>query len=254
MPQVDHRTERYGPFETQAGDLHLPLGPRPAVVCLLHGGFWRVPHGRDQMTAISQDLASKGFAVWNLGYRRLGEPGGGWPGTFDDVVSGIEHLARLVEQGVDLDLDRVVLADHSAGGQLALWAAAHRFAGKNTASRVRIAAVAGQAAVTDLVRAHDLGLGGGAVEALLGGRPLDRPETFASASPLAKLPLGVPQLILHGTADAVVPIEISREYVRAAREAGDRVEFRELSGAGHMDYLDPSSEANAALRAWLTCF
>jgi acetyl esterase/lipase len=90
------KTERYGPLESQEGDLYLPARTRPPVVCLLHGGFWRMPHGRDQLHAVAEDLARRGFAVWNLEYRRLGTPSGGWPGTFDDVVVGIEHLSRWV--------------------------------------------------------------------------------------------------------------------------------------------------------------
>src|SRR6266850_1075616 len=147
------RTERYGPFEDQEGDLFLPAGPRPAVVCLLHGGFWRMPHGRGQMTAIAQDLARRGLAVWNLEYRRLGASTGGWSGTFDDATAGIGHLASLVADGIDLDLDRVTVVGHSAGGHLALWSAARRRSDSRksgVAERVRIRAAVGLAPVADL--------------------------------------------------------------------------------------------------------
>ncbi|MCM2316459.1 MAG: alpha/beta hydrolase, partial [Thermoanaerobaculia bacterium] len=153
------RTERYGPHDGQEGDLHIPSRSRPPVVCLLHGGFWRMPYGRSQFDAVAHDLARRGFAVWNLEYRRLGAPTAGWPGTFDDVLAGIEHLARFAEEGVDLDLDRVAVIGHSAGGHLALWAAARQRAdeGSGIARRVRISAVAGLAPVADLVDAHSLG-------------------------------------------------------------------------------------------------
>lgn len=212
-----------------------------------------MPYGRNQMIAIAGDLAGYGFAVWNLEYRRLGAPAGGWPGTFDDVVTGIEHLASLVANGVDLDLTRVTVVGHSAGGQLALWAAARQRAGWPDAAtpRVRIAAVVGQAPVADLIRAYDLGVGGSVVAELLGGAPTDQSARYQAVSPLALLPLGVPQFLIHGTADDVVPIEITRTYTQAARTAGDRVEFQELTGAGHMEYLDPSSGAHLALRRWL---
>jgi acetyl esterase/lipase len=212
-----------------------------------------MPYGRDQMTAIAQDLALRGFAVWNMEYRRLGEPSSGWPGTFDDVIMGIDHLAQMVANGVDLDLTHVAVVGHSAGGQLALWAAARQAAGwpNPTKPHVRIAAVAGLAAVTDLVRAHDLGIGGSAIAEFMGGTPVEQRAHYESASPLALLPLGVPQLILHGTADELVPIDFARAYAQAAREAGDKVEFLELAGAGHMDFLDTSSEAHAALCSWL---
>ncbi len=212
-----------------------------------------MPYGRDQMTNIAQDLALHGFAVWNLEYRRLGAPTSGWPGTFDDVMMGIEHLADMVANGVNLDLTRVVVVGHSAGGQLALWAAARQRTGwpNHAESRVRIAAVVGQAAVADLARAYDLGVGGSAVAELMGGAPADQPERYKLASPRALLPLGIPQLVIHGTADDFVPIEIARAYVQAALDAGDKVEFLELADAGHMDYLDPSSKAHAALCSWL---
>lgn len=253
MPPFVLRTESYGSLNTQEGDLYLPPGPNLPVVCLLHGGFWRMPYGRDQMTNIAQDLALQGFAVWNFEYRRLGASTCGWPDAFHDVTMGIEHLAGMIANGINLDLTRVVVVGHSAGGQLALCAAARQRTGwqNNTESRVRIAAVIAQAAVADLVRAYDLGVGGNAVAELMGGAPADQQERYEFASPRALLPLGIPQLVLHGTADDVVPIEISRAYAQAALNAGDKVEFLELAGAGHMDYLDPSSKAHAALCSWL---
>ena len=212
-----------------------------------------MPYGRDQMTDIAQDLARRGFAVWNLEYRRLGAHAGGWPGTFDDVIAGIEHLGRLVARGIDLDLQRVAVVGHSAGGHLALWVAAKRRHDEMSGAtdRVQIRAAVGLAPLADLVRAHELGVGGGAVAELLGGAPADQPARYREASPHAMVPLGVRQLIIHGSADDVVPIEVARGYIRAARAAGDRVELLELPRLGHMEYLAPSSAAHAALCDWL---
>lgn len=208
-----------------------------------------MPYGRDQMIAIAEDLVRRGFAVWNLEYRRLGAPTGGWPGTFDDVIAGMDRLARFSAEGIDLDLDRVVVSGHSAGGHLALWTAARRR--REKPGGIRIRAVVGQAPLADLVRAHELGVGGTAVRELLGGTPAEHPERFRSASPQALLPLGVPQLVIHGTSDDIVPVEISRRYAQAARAAGDEVELVELPDAGHMDFLDPASSAHRALCGWL---
>lgn len=242
---------RYGPLPAQVGDFHLPPVPRPPVACLLHGGFWRMPHGRDQMTAVAEDLAARGFAAWNLGYRRLGEPGGGWPGTLDDVAAGITHLARLVDEGVALDLDRVVVVGHSAGGHLALWAGARLGPREAALPRVRVRAAVGLAPIADLARAYELEVGGRVVAEFIGGPPAAHPDRCRAASPMEMLPLGTRQLILHGTADTAVPIELSRRYARAATAAGDIVELIELPNTGHMEYLSPGSEAHATLCRWL---
>lgn len=243
---------RYGSSPDQEGDLHRPPAHRPPVVCLLHGGFWRMPYGRDQLEAIAGDLASRGFAVWNLGYRRLGTPGAGWPGTFEDVAAGLDHLARLSADGVDLDLDRVTVVGHSAGGHLALWAAGRSRARDRQLPPVRVLAVAGLAPIADLARAWEQQIGGEAVAELLGGPPSRHPERYRAASPIEMLPLGVPQLVLHGTADDAVPVELSRGYARAARAAGDSVELIEFADTGHMEFLDPNSAAHAALCRWLS--
>jgi acetyl esterase/lipase len=244
------RTFRYGAALEQEGDLYLPGRARPPVVCLLHGGFWREMYRRDQMIAIGEDLAARGFAVWNLEYRRLGT-GGGWPGTLQDVAAGIDHLAELAAGGTDLDLTRVTTVGHSAGGHLALWAAARERAIGVTA-RVPLAAAVGLAPVADLVESHRLGLGRGVVGDFLGGSPAEQAGRYRAASPRALLPLGVPQLIVHGTADDTVPVEITRGYAAAAKAAGDAVTLVELPNRGHFDFLDPTSEAHAILCRWLS--
>jgi acetyl esterase/lipase len=211
-----------------------------------------MPYGRDQLTAVAEDLASRGFAVWNIGYRRLGAPGGGWPGTFEDVAAALDHLIAPLEEGVSLDLDRVVVAGHSAGGHLALWLAAEsRRPELASRLRVRPLAVAGLAPIADLRKLAALAAGSGAVAELLGGSPEAFPARYAAASPVERLPLGLPQLVLHGGMDEALPIDLSRDYVAAARNRGDDVRFLELPRAGHMDFVDASSEAHAALCSWL---
>ena len=250
-------TIAYGPSPAQVGDLYLPTldteavaagAARPTLpaICLLHGGFWRMPWGRDHIAPLAADFAQRGFVVWNLEYRRVGAPGGGWPGTLQDVVSGIEHLATMAAQGVALDLDRVTVLGHSAGGHLALWAAAAL-----DRRRGHLAAAVGLAPVADLVLAHELGCGSGAVRDFLGGSPQDQRPRYESASPALRLPLGIRQLIIHGTHDDDVPVEISRRYVTASRAAGDDIEFMELPGVSHMELVSPQGLAHEALCGWL---
>ncbi|MET0594840.1 MAG: alpha/beta fold hydrolase [Polyangiaceae bacterium] len=245
------KTISYGPSPDQVADLYHPGTSCPPVVCLLHGGFWRMPYGRDQMTAIADDLASRGLAVWNLEYGRLGGSATAWPAVMVDVAKGIDHLAQLFEEGVDLDLARITVVGHSAGGHLALWVAGRHRSTLAGTPKVRVTAAVGLAPIADLALAHTTRVGGDVVAQLIGGTPTEHPERLQASSPIEMVPLGVRQLILHGTDDPVVPVDLSRRYARAAREAGDKVEFIELLGSGHMEFLDPNSQAHKILARWL---
>ena len=241
---------RYGRRRSQAGELFLPAGPGPhPVAVLLHGGFWQAAFGRGLMAEVSADLAANGVAAWNLEYRRIGG-GGGWPATFEDVAAGIDALAAIP----DLDLTRVTAVGHSAGGHLALWAAARPglpAGAPGAAPAVVVTAAVAQAGVLDLAGADRLGLGGRAVSQLLGGRVDQVPDRYRLASPLERLPLGVPQLLVHGRRDGHVPAEGSERYAEAARAKGDRVDLAILPDAGHMDLIDPASPGWALVREWL---
>jgi acetyl esterase/lipase len=227
---------RYGQHPDQVANLHLPDGTPPfAVVVLIHGGFWRDRHDRTLMTPLAQDLAARGYLAWNVEYRRVGQEGGGWPGTFDDLAAAVHALAGVAEA----DRERVVAVGHSAGGHLALWLAA----------RGLVAAAASQAGVADLVAGADLG--DGAARALLGGGPDEVPDRYAAASPAARLPLGVPQLLVHGRRDDVVPPGQSERYAEAAAAAGDRVELALLPDADHFDVIDPAHEAWRLTVEWI---
>ena len=226
---------RYGSHPDQVANLHLPAvegGPWPCVI-LIHGGFWRERWDRTLMTPLALDLAQRGFAAWNIEYRRVGQEGGGWPGTFDDVAAAADALADIAE----VDQARLVAVGHSAGGHLALWL------GARTSGRVRVRAAVSQAGVADLAQAHADDLGNGAVAALLGGGPDEFPDRYARASPAALVPLGAAQLLVHGAADDVVPPTQSRAYAERARAAGDDVELVEIAGANHFDVVDPAHEA-----------
>jgi acetyl esterase/lipase len=233
-------TIAYGRHPDQVANLHLPFGDGPfPVVVLLHGGFWRSRWDRTLMTALAHNLVGRGIAAWNVEYRRVGQEGGGWPGTLLDVAAAVDRLAELDQ----IDADRVATCGHSAGGHLALWLAARHRLPENAAGAspvVQPRAAVGLAAVTDLADCHARGLGDGAVDELLGGDPGDVPDRYAVADPLPLAPLGIRQLLVHGDHDEVVPVDQSRSYARAA---GAEAELVEVRGADHFDVIDPAHEA-----------
>jgi acetyl esterase/lipase len=250
---IEPRTYEYGARRDQFGELTPPPSAAPwPVAVLLHGGFWRARYDLRLEDQLVRDLTERGWAAWNLEYRRLGRLSrGGWPATLEDVAAGIDQLGRIDEP---LDLARVVAIGHSAGGQLALWAAARRGlpAGAPGAEpSVRPAAAISQAGVVDLREAARLGLSRHAAATLLGGPPTKCPERYDVASPLERLPLGLPHLLVHGDADDVVPITLARSYADRASHAGDACELVELAGCGHYEHLDPSSRAWATVVRWL---
>jgi acetyl esterase/lipase len=234
------RPERhaYGRARSQRADLYLPPaeGPHPVVV-LLHGGYWRSRYGKSLMRGLAGDLARRGHAAWNVEYRRIGRHGGGWPMTFEDVGAAIDLLAEIGDGR--LDLDRVDAVGHSAGGQLAFWAAAR------PDPSVEVRRVVAQSAVCDMVRA------GAPAAELLGGTPDEVPDRFAATDPMQLIPLSKPTLLVHGAEDETVPLKRSRLYAEAAREAGDPVELVEPSPGHHRVHIDPRSDAWRVVAEWL---
>ncbi len=204
---------------------------------LLHGGFWRAPFKRSIMSALAIDLAGRGWATWNVEYRRGGS-GGGAVESLDDVRAAIDALES---PDVHLDAASVLVIGHSAGGQLALCAA-----------RIpAVTAVLSLAGVCDLVAAADEAIGDGAVIEFIGAAPAQRPDAYAIADPMQRLPTGVTVLLAHGDADDRVPVQLSRDYAAAARAAGDSCELLELAGVGHFAVIDPRSNAWAQIASRL---
>jgi acetyl esterase/lipase len=227
---VVKQTYRYGPGPEHEGDLLLPAGDRPhRVAVLLHGGFWRAPFKRSIMDALAIDLARRGWATWNVEYRRGGS-GGGASETTDDVRAAIGALERL---GQPLQTSRLLVIGHSAGGQLALCAA----------SIPAVASVVSLAGVCDLVAAAKDGIGDNAVIEFIGASPAQRPDAYAVADPMQQLPTGTEVLLAHGDADDRVPVALSRGYAVAARTAGDNCDLLELPGVDHFAVIDPRSDA-----------
>ena len=249
------RTVAYGPDPSQCADLNLPHAPGPhPVMVLLHGGSWRSQYGKRVMRGLVGDLLARGWATWNVEYRRVGN-GGGWPETFLDVAGAIDHLPQL---DAALDLDRVSLLGHSAGGHLALWAASRERLAPGAPGRlegqprVRLRAVISQAGVCDL-SASARRVPGGAAAALMGGGPDDLPERYDAADPMRLLPPSAPVLLVHGTADQTVSVDYSRNYEQAARESGGEVELVEIAGpeGQHRRHIDPRGQAWSTVTRWL---
>jgi acetyl esterase/lipase len=217
----------YGDDASQFGELY--EGGDNGVAVLLHGGFWRDRFDLTLMAPLAEDLSARGWAAWNVEYRRLGS-GGGVPATLDDVGAAIDHLAEL-----GLDGGRVVAIGHSAGGHLAAWAATREDA------RVPLTGVVSQAGVLDVRRAWELGLSNDVAREFLGG-DLAR---CALASPIERLPLSAPALLVHGSRDDIVPLEISESFA-AASGAPLVVEDED-----HFGHLDPANPLWQAVIEWL---
>jgi acetyl esterase/lipase len=231
----------YGPEPLQFGDLRLPAGDGPhPVAVVVHGGYWQAIYNLTHAGHLCVDLARHGIASWNVEYRRLGDPGGGWRGTFDDVLLAVDHLTELA-RAYPLDLGRVVVVGHAAGGQLALWAAPR--------TRVRLRGVVSLAGVVDLHTLDRVGADRGIARRLLGGAPGEVPERWHEASPREQLPWPVPTVLVCGTED--VHWGPNEATAAAAGDAGGDVELVALPGAGHFELVDPAAAEWRTVRARL---
>lgn len=229
----------YGADQSQFADLHPPAGQRrPGTVVLLHGGWWGPKYGADNLDGVAADLAARGWATWNIEYRRLGL-GGGYPSTLQDVAAAIDQLATLAGVGTA----RVVAVGHSAGGHLATWAAgrAKLEAGAPGAGPVvHLAGVISLAGVLDLGAAAHQGIGNGAAIDFMGGAPSEQPDRYAVANPLSQVPIPAAVRCVHARADDRVPFAQSVTYVAAARAAGEDARLLEVGGS-HFSIADATA-------------
>ena len=243
-PPADHRLA-YGDDPLQFGELRLPKtkGKHPVVV-VVHGGCWFAEYDLHHLAAFSDALTNLGVATWSLEYRRIGDKGGAWPGTFQDVAKGTDYL-REVAKKHPLDLRRVVVIGHSAGGQLALWLAARKNLPKSSelysAKPLPLIGVVSLAGITDLIKYRPNC--DESVTKLLGGSPEQFAERYQQTSPIELLPLKVPVRLIHGAKDRIVPIELGREFETAAKQKGDDIALTTLEAAGHFDLISPVSNA-----------
>ncbi len=250
-PPADRRYQ-YGEGEFQFADLRLPEGEGPfPVVVLVHGGCWLAQYNLGHLAAMAQDLADNGLATWTLEFRRVGDEGGGWPGTFLDVANGTDYVRKVAAEN-RLDLNRVVVAGHSAGGHLALWLAArHKLPPESELYMENPLALAG---VVALAPAADLELTyrnqtcGGASQKLAGGSPEEFPQRYIDGSAAALLPLGVPQVIVNGDHDEGW-LTVSRAYQAKAKSLGESVEIIIPENGGHFELVMPGNAAFDQVRA-----
>ncbi len=232
-PPADARIA-YGSGPHEFGDLRLPHSAPPhPVVMNIHGGFWRNKYDLAHAGHLCAALAGKGLATWNVEYRRVGDEGGGWPGTFEDIRKAYRFIPQLANKH-GLDANRVVVMGHSAGGQLALCLAAHE------TSLRQVVSLAG---VVDLQRAWDLHLSNNAVAEYLGGPPKQVPEHYREADPMQLEISPAKQWVIQGARDEIVPPEFSRNYCEFKKKKGERVSLVEIEGAGHFELIDPRSAA-----------
>ena len=234
----------YGDDALQFGELRLPDGPGPhPVAIVIHGGCWLGEFDLTHIGTLAEALNEEGIAAWVIEYRRVGNPGGGWPGTFEDVARGADHLRKIAKEH-PLDLDRVIAVGHSAGGHLALWLAARSRLSKDQplygSDPITLRGVLALAPAPDLAFLHQEQVCGHVIDGLMGGSPEAFPERYAAGSPVELVPLGVPQLVVIGQHDrAWAPV--GRRYLEAAKSEGADVKVIEAPESGHFEMIDPSS-------------
>lgn len=242
-PVADARIS-YGNDPLQFVELRLPEGPGPhPVIILIHGGCWLSKFDIAHAGKLARAFAGNGIASWALEYRRVGNEGGGWPGTFQDIVRGSDTLLEYADK-YQLDLSNVIAAGHSAGGQLVQWLAARKqYSNKEhfrSSAQVNIKGILALAPASDIEKLHEMGTCNNVINKLMGGSPAEYGERYRMASPLAHLPLGLPQTIIIGSYDDAWK-EGGRNYYRLALKAGDDVQLIEARESGHFEMIDPDS-------------
>jgi acetyl esterase/lipase len=248
---------RYGPEAEQYGELRVPAGSgRHPVVVLVHGGCFKAAYAtlRD-LAPMGDALKRQGIATWNIEYRRLGQPGGGWPGTYQDVGAAIDHLRTLASRH-RLDLSRLVFVGHSAGGHLALWAAARArvpaasaIASRRPLRPLGAIDLAGPTDMRENIANYHRECRDAVITQMMGGTPEQVPDHYRAASPGALLPLGVPHVLISGEHESFMPRPLASEYVRRARAEGDNATLRIVPGAGHFEVASPHTSAWPVLLA-----
>ena len=242
-PPADARAS-FGDDPLQFGELRLPEGPGPhPVAIVIHGGCWLDQYDMSSLGTISEALTEEGIAAWVLEYRRVGNAGGGWPGTFEDVADGADYLRELADE-FPLDLDRVIAVGHSAGGHLALWLAARPHLAADEPlydpDPIKVGGVLGLAPAPDLAFLHQQKVCGHVIDGLMGGSPEQYPARYRAGSPGDHVPLGVPQRLVIGRYDDTWA-PVGQRYFDVAEKSGDDVRVLDAVDSGHFEMIDPAT-------------
>jgi acetyl esterase/lipase len=245
-PNFGKRIE-YGPDPQHFAELRFPNGPGPfPLLFVIHGGFWQSAYDLKHIGSLCTAFTNKGIITCNLEYRRIGNFGGGWPGTFQDVSLATDQIMETISSDPRVDVARTAVLGHSAGGHLAMWLVSRQGIPKASplysAQKYRLASAISLAGVCDLRTAWKQRLGSGTVAKLMGGTPDQYPERFDAASPIELLPSGSNQVLIHGTDDDIVPFSQSEKFVERAEQLGERPTLVKLDRVGHFELIDPESD------------
>ncbi len=247
LPPFDARI-RYGNDPNQFAELRFPSGKGPfPLLLVVHGGFWQSVYDLSHIGHLCAAFTSEGIITCNMEYRRIGNPGGGWPGTFQDIALATRKILHDLSNDSRFDQAQTAIIGHSAGGHLALWlVGSHRISKGSPLyndQKQEIKRAISLAGVSDLRSAWKKNLGHGTVARLMGGTPDEHLDRYEAGSPIELLPTGARHVIVHGTADDTVPFSQSENFVEEAEKLGDQPALVKLDGLGHYELIDPESEA-----------
>ncbi len=252
-PPFDSRI-RYGSGPQHFAELRIPQGQGPfPFLFVIHGGFWQSAYDLSHIGHLCAAFTHVGIITCNIEYRRLGNTGGGWPGTFQDLGLATDYVLETLSSDPRVDSAKRAVIGHSAGGHLALWLVSRHRIPKDSplhsAEKYRLGSAVALAGVCDLRNAWKQRLGNGVVARLMGGAPDQYPDRFDAGSPIELLPSGSKQVLIHGTADNIVPISQSERFVERAEQLGEQPTLVKLEGVGHFELIDPESDAWSTVAA-----
>lgn len=236
----------YGDNPLQFGDLRIPeSGTDFPVAILIHGGCYLSEYSLGHLGLMAKEITEMGIATWSIEYRKIGDEGGGWPGTFQDISDGTNFIAELVDT-YKLDLNNVIIVGHSSGGHAALWLGGYTKPMMDAPARkIELKGILALAAVTDLSRRHASGDCDDVVEKLMGGSPMEVPERYNLTSPMEMemSQIDVPQILIVGTEDREARIDENERYYKRWSGNEENIQLILAEGSGHFELIFPESKS-----------